>query len=859
MLLFLLSGATSLVYESLWARQLHLVVGTSQLAISIVLAAFMAGLAIGSLVAARYQHLIRRPLLAFAALEGLVACYALCFGFLIEPATWLYLALSSALPASSTALAISQFAVLGALLLPPTVCMGATLPLLARFASSGGSDAGSHVGRLYGANTIGAVIGTGIAGFFLLPQLGLAATTWCTAAANALVGLAALALASRPGVLPAAAPAPPELRGPGEPQASVAPLLAISALAGFASLLCEVAWFRLMTLILGGSVYSFTIMLLAFLLGIGVGGWTGGALSDRIFAKAGRFGVLRTLAAMQLGVALTSWAAMFAYAELPYLFVRLFALVYGSAIALFAAKLVIALGIMLVPALLMGASFPLLVRAATDGNTNLSRLVGRLYGANTAGAILGASLGALVLLPTLQMTGSVLLAASVNVVAAALAMSLAAPPRLLRVRTVAVACAAIACVGAIHWQRPAWDPLLMSSAMYQYVLKLTEPTRQAIHSYAVEPFELLFYEEGLSSVVSVARKRRDGHIWLANNGKVDASTGDDMNTQVLLAHLPPLLGYRAKKALVIGLASGVSAGSLLLDRRLERVDVAELEPAVVRASHFFDHVNNRPLEDPRTHLYLNDARNHLMRTPDEYYDLVVSEPSNPWISGVSNLFTREFFALGRRKLAKGGVWTQWLHFYQMPPADLKSLLATFADVYPYVGVFRIGGGDLALVGANAPIEMNVEIMDAYVAESQLIIDDLKRAGIVRSEEIVSLYQFGRESLLRLAGDVELNTDDNMRIEYSAPLALYSQTGGENAQQLEWSAEIPYAGVRPRRLGMLARAYAKHDVGWGRALSTIRYATGVRPDDAAFAELERQLLAAQAEARPPADTTASAAP
>jgi spermidine synthase len=842
-LLFLLSGATSLVYESIWARQLHLIVGTSQLAIAIVLAAFMAGLALGGLLAARYASRVARPLIAFAALEGFVAVYALGFGFLLDPATRLYLSLGAAVSADSAALVLAQFVVLGALLLPPTICMGATLPLLARFAASGGTEgAGTQVGRLYGANTIGAVVGTFLAGFLLLPQLGMAATTWCAAGGNLFVALAALALATRSDVLPAV-PAS-EVHARSDPESPrVAPLLLISALAGFASLLCEVAWFRLMTLILGGSTYSFSIMLLAFLLGIGLGGWGGGWLADRVFGRVGRFGVLRGLALMQLGVAITSWAAMFAYGELPYQFVLLFDKVQGSATALFSMKLAIALGIMLIPALLMGATFPYLVRLLVREDGQISRPVGQVYSANTAGAIVGASLGGLLLLPALGMAGSVLAAASVNFIAAGIAMSIAAPPHLVARRTVAFAAASLSCVGFIHWQKPPWNPLLMSAGMYQYASRLPELSRQALHDFSVEPFDLLFYEEGPSSVVTVAKNRSTGHIWLANNGKVDASSRGDMNTQVLVAHVAGLMGHHPEKALMIGLASGVSAGSLLLDERIQSLEIAEIEPAGVPASHFFDHINNRPLDDPRVRVRLNDARNHLMRAADSSYDLVVSEPSNPWISGVSNLFTREFFALGRRKLTAEGVWVQWVNVYNTAAIDMRSLLATFADVYPNVEVFRVGYSDLVLVGSLLPLRLSADTVDEYVASSQAIVDDLNRVGLKSAEEILSLYQFGRGRLVDFAGDVELNTDDNMRIEYSTPLTLHAETSERNIELLEQVAEIPYHAVRQTRLGRLAFSYAMRDRGWRRALGTINHATMLEPDDLELAGLKTRLTEA----------------
>lgn len=841
-LLFLLSGATSLVYESIWARQLHLVVGTSQIAIAIVLAAFMAGLALGGLGAARYGSSVKRPLLAFAAAEGLIAIYALCFDFLIESATPVYLVLSSALSEYPGALVASQFVVLGAILLPPTACMGATLPLLARLVSPGQSDVGSQVGRLYGANTIGAVLGTAIAGFWLLPLLGLAATTRCTAAANVLVALVAVLLAKGRAPLTVAPLHEASARGADTSGRAVAPLVAISALAGYASLLCEVAWFRLMTLVLGASAYSFTIMLLGFLLGIGLGGWAGGRLADRIHSQAGSRGVLRYLAGILTGVAVVCWAAMFAYSELPYVFAWLFSIVQPG-LPLFAAKLAICLCIMLAPALLMGASFSFLVRAAVEPGTEMSRTVGWLYGANTAGAIAGASLGGLVLLPALQMNGTVLAAASIELVAAAFALSLSSQPGVRFRRVLAFGGLACTCIAFIHWQKPQWDALMMSSGMYQYASSLPNPTRQGVREFAVAPFELLYYEEGLSSVVTVARNRKTKSVWLANNGKVDASSGGDMQTQIMLAHLPGLLGYRAERALVIGLASGVSAGSLLLDRRIEVVDIAELEPAVVRASHFFDSVNNRPLDDPRTRLRLNDARNHLMRAADGSYDLVVSEPSNPWISGVANLFTREFFALGRSKLSSDGVWAQWVNVYNTSPDDLRSLLATFADVYPGVAVFRVGESDLVLIGANEPVALDVGNMDAYVKDNRKIASDLNRVGLNSAEDILSQFYFGRSALLALSGEIGLNTDDNMRIEFSTPLTLHKQTAHSNLQMLEAAAEIPFEAVRVARLGRLAASYAQRDLGRQRALTTIRRAMRERPDDLALAQVQTRLFEA----------------
>ena len=845
--LFGVSGATSLVYESLWARQLYLVVGTTQLAICIVLASFMTGLAVGGLLSARFAGRIERPLIAFAILEAFVAAYALIFSSLTEPATHLYLSLSAALPPHQTTMITSQFVVLWLLLLPPTLCMGATLPLLTRFANANSERAGAMVGRLYGVNTLGAVFGTALAGFALLPLLGLAATTWVAALANLAVALGATWIARGCPSTPTRTMVSRRVSN-----GRVSPLLLLAALGGFASLVCEVAWFRLLTLLLGGSAYSFTIMLLAFLLGIGAGGWAGGRLADRALATGGRPRVLLCIGGMQLGVATACWAAMFAYGELPYAYAQLYWLIGGAPVLLFAAKLSIALVVMLIPALLMGASFPFLVRAAADddvtldqADVTLDQAVGWVYGANTVGAILGASIGGLLLVPTLQIQGAVAAAASINLVAMGLAFawSRAWPKRALAGLSLATA----ASVVLVHWARPPWDPLVMSSGMYQYASELPRTTREGFRYFAVDRFDLLHYEEGLSAVVTVARSRADRNVWLANNGKVDASTRSDLDTQVLLAHLPAIVHPNSKRALVIGLASGITAGSLLLDDRIDSLHIAELEPAVLRASHYFDEVNNRPLEDPRVRVFLNDARNHLLRAPDGYYDLVISEPSNPWLTGAASLFTSEFYRMGKRKLAQGGAWAQWIQMYDMENDDLRSLLATFASYFSQVAVFRVGTSDLVVVGSDTELQLDASRIDQYVREVSGVMDDLNRIEIQRAEDLIALYLVDRAEVMALAEGIELNTDDNLRIEYSAPLHLFTDTGMRNVLMLEEVARVPHERLTPGRLPKLAYAYAERDGGWKRALEALRLAMQFRPDDPAIASMHEQYLAL---ARPP---------
>jgi spermidine synthase len=356
----------------------------------------------------------------------------------------------------------------------------------------------------------------------------------------------------------------------------------------------------------------------------------------------------------------------------------------------------------------------------------------------------------------------------------------------------------------------------------------------------VTPFTLLFYREGLSSVVTVGREGTN--LWLSNNGKVDASLAD-LDTQLLVAHLPFLFHPRAERILVIGLASGISTGSVTLHETATTIDVVEIEPAIVAASHEFDRYNHHPLDDPRVRLHINDGRNHLLLAAEGTYDLVSSEPSNPWLSGVSNLFTREFFTLGKRKLAPGGVWAQWVQTYSMSPDDLRSLLATFADVYANVRLFRVDESDLIMIGSDRALPTEAASLGETFRHPGPITEDLKTIGFTRVEDILGIYQFGRETILELAGDVERNTDDNMRIEYSAPLSLHADTQDANSEMLEERAEVTVDAVDGKEgLLALARAYAHSDPGWRRPFLVLEHATERFPGDPEIAALHQAMQA-----------------
>lgn len=824
--LFFVSGATALVYQTLWNRDLHLVFGTSTFAIATVLSAYMLGLALGGALMGSRADRIVHPLRVYGLLEVGIGLYALSFPWLVELVTPVYLSTYQALQPGPVLFGLVQFVVVGSLLVLPTAAMGATLPLLSRFATTALGGAGDRIGTLYAVNTAGAVVGTWLAGFHLLPGLGLSWTTLLAASANLLLGTLAVGLDVWYG-------APTErLEVEDDLGASFPPLLLpvglTLGLAGFSSLVYEVAWTRVLGLMVGASVYGFSVMLLAFLVGIAIGGKIGGTVADRLLARFGIRGVLLALAGTELGVAGLSYGLMYVFPELPFWYVWIFDAL-GAAenpSRMWATSLVLAGLVMTPPAVLMGVAFPVAVRAVVGDEEHLGGPVGYVYAANTIGSVGGSFAAGFLLLPTVGVQSTIFTAAMVNLLAATVAL-VAAKGRAWMGGGVAM----VALVALFFGARPPWDRLLMTSGMYHYVTSFDDHTREGIGRYARDLYELVFYEEGLSSVVTVAKNVESDNMWLANNGKVDASTTSDMPTQVLCALLPLQFSASSEDVVLIGLASGITGGALTTVDGIERLEIVELEPAIERAARFFADYNRNVLDDPRVDLLANDGRNHLLMAPEGAYDVIVSEPSNPWITGVSNLFTREFWEMGKTRLKPGGVWSQWVQMYGMDDRDLRTLLRTFATVYPYVVVYAtIEDSDLVLIGSDSPL-----VPDEAHAARLFVEDDTRQlladVGVEDPYDLIAMFQMDREDVLAATEGSPLNTDDNMRIEYNAPLNLHRDTNEENSRFLLKHVAVPDdAMVGDRSWADLARAFERKGDS-ARAMLSYRNAILATSDEA----------------------------
>jgi spermidine synthase len=852
LVLFFVSGATGLLYEVLWMRRLTLVFGATQLAVSTVLAAFMAGLAIGALAGGRIADRRSDLLRIYGFLEVGIGVYALLFPFLVAAATGLYRGMVDPADVHFWSSQLAHLVLMGALLVIPTAAMGATLPLLVRFAAGRLSRVGRRTGLLYGFNTVGAVVGTWCTGFLLLPQLGVRTTELAAAGANVLVGLVALAWGMRD-----QAAGVPEVIDDSEDRAEEASLLEIApdpdlvgarrgrmvwvvllvlSVSGACSMIYEVAWSRFLALILGSSVYAFTLMLVAFLVGTAGGALVGSGI-------VGKRGVrpMRWLAGALAAAGVSAWGTNQLFQFMPYWYVDLYRALGEADELLFGAQGLLACLVMTPTTFCIGLAFPFGIAVIADRADAVGRDVSRLYVFNTVGAVVGSLAAGFVLLPRLGIQETLLVAVVLDLVLAAAVLLALAGRGLARLVPVAATGGLLAAAVLV---RPPWDPLLMSAGMYKYVSDLSDFSHEAVRNYAVSDFELLYYAEGTTSVVTVARSVGSGNIWLANNGKVDASSQEDLRTQVLLAHLPMAASPDAKKVLVVGLASGITAGSVTLHPELEQIDILEIEPAVIVASHYFDQHNQQPLKDPRVRMIANDARNHLVLY-DGTYDVIINEPSNPWITGVSNLFTREYLELGRSRLTPDGVFCQWLQIYGMGAEDMRSLVRTFAEVFPNVLMYRaVDDSDVLLVGGRANLRMQVSDMPGWFDGP--IGADLARIDVREPYDILSYQQADREDLLEVAGDVGLNTDDNVRIEFSAPLFLHYATSEHNSELLTAASSGPWelnrdvipAGGEVSFLTGMAGAFERRGM-YGDAADYFHLAVERAPEDAELVEqLER---------------------
>jgi len=751
---FFVSGLCGLLYEVVWIRIAGTVIGNTTFAIGTVVGVFMGGLAAGAWWGGRQAD--RREgaalLRLYGLLEGGVALAAVAVPLLLAASEPLFRALWNSVGQVTALYAGLRVLLVGAVLIVPTTLMGATLPVLTRFLSDTGQAAAGEAGRAYAINTFGGVAGTLLSGLWLIPSFGLHATTWTAVALNATIAGASLALArgKSGAALPAPADEPPPRRA----------ALVVSALSGFSALLYEVAWTRSLVLSLGSTVYAFTLILTAFILGLAAGS----AVSSRLVARSRR--PEAALAGIQGAIGVAALVLLPFLGQLP-LWMAPASEQYRDQYAglLLAHAKLIALFVF-VPSLLIGAVFPYTFRLAATGDRGVGRSIAAVYSWNTLGSIAGSLAASFALVPVLGLASSIRIAATVNLgVAAALFGMLPG----LRSAALAPALAAL-----VAWLWPSWDPKVLASGAYLYgedYARMAKTLHLSLPDYLARESTILAESWDAYGLTTVHRSE-DGNLSIRVNGKADASTGTaDMPTQRTVGHLG-LLHHRApKRALVIGLGSGVTLGAVAC-HPLRSIDCVEISPAGVRAAEFFAGANGGVLRDPRVRLVVGDGRN-AVQFAKEPYDVIVSQPSNLWISGMANLFTREFFVAASRRLGPGGVFCQWVQAYRMPLEDFQSILKTFFDAFPDGSLWEVfPGQDYVLLGSSGSPRFSYAELEARMG-APAIRGHFEGLSVPGAAGLLGHYIAPADRVRAAVAGAAVLTDDLSSIEYSASRAMFT--------------------------------------------------------------------------------------
>jgi spermidine synthase len=795
MILFAASGCAALVYEIVWYQLLQLVIGSTAISLGVLLATFMGGLCLGSLALPRYlkrrQH---HPLRVYAAIEVGIGICAILVRILMPLVDWMYVA------AVGHGLSAILFrAILCAIiLLPPTFLMGASLPAVARWIQTTPRGV-SWLGLLYGANTGGAVFGCLLAGFYLLRVFDMASATYFAAALNALIGFISNSVANvTPGQTSEQDPtaqqsqsksAPPEIvTRPAGTSTNWNIYMAV-ALSGASALGAEVVWTRLLGLMLGATVYTFSIILAIFLVGLGIGSAAGSIISRSVRARAA-LGYSQLLL-----VAAIAWTAFALAQSIPYWPIN--PLLSHDPWFTFQVDLVRVIWAIFPATLFWGASFPLALAAAASKDDDPGRLVGGIYAANTAGAIVGALAFSVILIPRIGTRNS---ERTLIVIAAISALVVLAPYVWNHRAKFGAALLLITMIGAGYLA--AWTPAVPPSLIAygrRFLLNLNTS-------------EILYVGEGLNSSIAISRYQ-DGAIQFHVSGKVEASTESyDMRLQRALGHLAGLVHPNPQSVLIVGFGAGVTAGSFVTYPSIQKVVVCEMEPLVPPAARkYFHNQNYNVATDPRTTIVYDDARHFVLTTRDKF-DIVTSDPIHPWVKGSATLYSKEYFQMVKDHLNSGGVVTQWVPLYESNEETVKSEIATFLDVFPggtvWANAIDGAGYDLFLLGQNGPTKIDIDQLQARLdsPEYSRVAQSLREVGFNSAIDLLSIYS-GQDSDLRpWLADATINLDSNLRLQYMAGMALNNSREDAIYRAILEYRRFPSNIITgsPERVGLLAR-------------------------------------------------------
>ena len=764
LLLFIGSGCAALIYEIVWYQSLELIVGSNAISMGVVLGTFMGGMCAGSLLLPGYVKPDVHPLRVYATLEAGIAVCGLVILVVLPYAGGLYASFGG----SGFGGLLLRGLFCAICLLPPTLLMGATLPAVARWVQATPQGV-SWLGFFYGGNIAGAVVGCLFAGFYLLRLYDNAVATYVAMALNGAVALAGLALASMTTYRPTATEEP-SARVIDLPEHALPVLIAI-ALSGATALGAKVDWTRLLTLLLGATTYTFSLILAAVLVGLGIGSSAGS-----FFARTAR-NPRRALGWCQLGVVVSiAWAAYCETRALPYWPIN--PGLASSAWLQLQIDFVRCLVTVLPASILWGASFPLALAAVAPDQRDAGRLVGTVYAANTLGAILGALVASLFLVAAIgtQQSQRVLMAlaaiaglilliptdvpsgdASGDGAEAERAPSIGLRGALVGIATVILSTLLATTVIAV-------PPILVGYGRFAATWLNTAG-------------EFIFVGEGTNSSMAVSRLA-NGYLNYHNAGKVQASSEpQDMRLQRMLGHLTTLLPAQAKSVLVIGCGAGVTAGAVSVSPAVEKLTIVEIEPLVPSTvSAYFGEYNYNVVKNPKTRVEIDDGR-HFLLTSREKFDAITSDPFDPWVKGAATLYSREFWEVAKKHLNPGGVVTVWVQLYENSEASVKSSMATFFEAFPdgvvFGNTFNGQGYDMVLVGRDGPLQVDLDAIEARLArpEYALVRQSLQETGFDSGVGLFATFAGRASDLKGYLADAQVNRDRNLRLQYLAGFSL----------------------------------------------------------------------------------------
>jgi len=749
-ILFLLSGATALVYEVAWTRRLVLVLGGTTIAVSLILAAWMLGLALGAKLFGGIADRAKRPLLLYGVLEAGIALIAFVFPILLDAASGIAFATGGG--------RIAAFLLCFLVLLLPTTLMGGTLPILSRYVVRSLDGIGGRIGLLYGLNTVGAVAGTFLSGFVLIEAVGVFGSTRVAAAANVLIAAVAIALSRQErdaeGAEVAAGVEAPA--GPGPERIALAAAFA----AGFLSLASEVLWTRMLTFFLEGFTYAFSAMLTTFLFGLAIGALISGRLVNRIRNLRAYVGVLflisalvsaAVLFALTENYAITKWAKATAYS-----FSEHWRTQYALSVFL------VSFLMLFPPALVMGGIFPAVVKLATRRIGEVGSRVGLVYAVNTLGAVAGALVAGLALVPLFGMARSAAILATGAVVTAAV---------LLGRRGLVVCVPVAAATGLLVGLASPGTPFVMHSQVFQETKGFER--------------ELVSYEEGAYAAVSVVRERRNDVRAIYTDEFQAAATGPHYKYMRLLAHLPLLVApkWEGAETLVICFGTGTTAGSAA-EHPLGRLDVVEICPEVLDQADYFRDVNRDVLT--REHdfpfaVHVDDGRSFLAGA-DRKWDVISLEPLMPYTPGAVNLYTEDFYRLGRERLAEGGVMCQWIPFHAVREQDYKMLVRSFTNVFPNSTLWFVEETSL-IIGTTADGPIDYGRLLARI-RAPGVREDLAGIGFDDPLLVLNTFVAGGGDLAEFTADAKTMSDEHPWLEfYPVPYGFPNTFVADNLAEL----------------------------------------------------------------------------